>query len=107
MGAWGRYEGSIGGQELPNDSPGVLGFDDSIESFCYTRGKIARPTHRDFDSHIRACMQANLNILNLIAGTVPYNVCRNLEWQVWHCMKIQCECRQLGWHAAWPNIPQC
>ena len=33
-------------------------------------------------THVIKCTRANLNILNLIAGRVPYNICRNLEWQV-------------------------
>ena len=33
-------------------------------------------------THVVQCTRANLNILNLISGEVPYNICRNLEWQV-------------------------
>ena len=32
--------------------------------------------------HAHVCRRANLNILNLLAQRVPYNLCRNLEWQV-------------------------
>ena len=43
---------------------------------------------REFNcTHIPHCTRANLNLLNLVAGTddkdrIPYNICRNLEWQV-------------------------
>ena len=30
----------------------------------------------------RSCIESNINILNLVGGRVPYNLCRNLEWQV-------------------------
>eukprot|EP00966_Prymnesium_polylepis_P331039 7386611-Prymnesium_polylepis.1 len=32
--------------------------------------------------HAHTCRRGNLNILNLLAQRVPYNLCRNLEWQV-------------------------
>lgn len=39
---------------------------------------------REFNcTHIRHCTRANLNLLNLVdKDRVPYNICRNLEWQV-------------------------
>ena len=33
-------------------------------------------------THAHRCKRANLNILNLVGGSTPYNLCRNLEWQV-------------------------
>ena len=31
--------------------------------------------------HAGNCIAANINILNLFTARVPYNICRNLEWQ--------------------------
>jgi hypothetical protein len=28
------------------------------------------------------CVRANVNILSLYGTAIPYNTCRNLEWQV-------------------------
>lgn len=52
----------------------LLGFDESIEEFCTDRGGWGR--------HSQMCVRANLNILSLYGDAIPYNTCRNLEWQV-------------------------
>ena len=33
-------------------------------------------------SHAVACVKSGFNILSLYGNRVPYNICRNLEWQV-------------------------
>lgn len=69
-------------------APALLGFDDSIANFCESKARMLvgrrapLPRKGGSDGHIRLCLLANMNILNLIAGRVPYNLCRNLEWQV-------------------------
>ena len=52
----------------------LLGFDETIEGFCEDRGGYGR--------HSQMCVRANLNILSLYGDAIPYNTCRNLEWQV-------------------------
>lgn len=61
-------------------APALLGLtDDNMKRFC-------KALLRDGDQlpyHVaRVCLAANRNILNVIGGRVPYNLCRNLEWQV-------------------------
>mmetsp|Transcript_39965 Transcript_39965/g.97062 ORF Transcript_39965/g.97062 Transcript_39965/m.97062 type:complete len:464 (+) Transcript_39965:28-1419(+) len=87
---WGRqckrnwFSGNQGnlGTHGPTDSrstphftdraPALLGFDTSIDELC----------HGDEGSqHGAACVQQNYNILSLYGTEVPYNLCRNLEWQ--------------------------
>lgn len=69
-------------------APALIGFDDGIANFCESkarsivRNKSPLPKKGGREGHIKLCMLANLNILNLVAGKVPYNLCRNLEWQV-------------------------
>ena len=36
--------------------------------------------HKD-DGHAERCIAANYNILSLYGDRLPYNICRNLEWQ--------------------------
>jgi hypothetical protein len=50
-------------------APALLGFDESIDNFCYGHGGSG--------SHAEACVRANHNILSLYDGS--YNTCRNLE----------------------------
>ena len=38
--------------------------------------------------HALACVKANVNILSLYGDRIPYNTCRNIEWQV---------CAAKGW----------
>jgi len=71
-------DGDLGAKDrLPyfrHDAPALLGFDESIDAFCQKAGGNG--------GHAWACVQANLNILSLYGDRVPYNICRNLEWQV-------------------------
>ena len=54
-------------------APAVLGFDEAIDRACFnTRGG---------HHHAEKCIHSNLNILSLHGDRVPYNICRNLEWQ--------------------------
>ena len=32
--------------------------------------------------HAQSCVGANVNILSLYGDAIPYNICRNVEWQV-------------------------
>jgi len=73
------YEGSPGSlgfrDRLPTfrqPAPALLGFDESIDDFCDNHG----------GDHAQSCVRSNLNILSLHGDRVPYNICRNLEWQV-------------------------
>jgi len=82
------YEGNAGGHDenilgaqnflptgwFPHDAPALLGFDESIDEHCWAHG--------GFGSHAMACIHAGFNILSLYGNRVPYNICRNLEWQV-------------------------
>ena len=59
----------------------LLGFDESIDMFCTDE-------HRFFDTelymknHAGNCVNSNNNILSMYGNRMPYNICRNLEWQV-------------------------
>ena len=97
------YEGSIGWQNLPNDSPGVLGFDDSIDGYCQGLNNQMRNGRRMEEQMPESvnttltqgrrrlgsawlCTKNSRNILMLFASNVHntgagYNSCRNLEWQ--------------------------
>ena len=70
-----RYEGSNGvGWNIPTfprAAPALLGFDESIDATC----------HGTPDNHAAPCIQSSNNILSLHGQNVPYNICRNLEWQ--------------------------
>lgn len=55
-------------------APAVLGFDESIDRICL-RGQHCR-------EHADCCVKHGYNILSLYGDRVPYNICRNLEWQV-------------------------
>jgi len=55
-------------------APALLGFDRNIDWHC----------HNEVDNggmHAKKCVQANVNILSLYGDQIPYNVCRNVEWQ--------------------------
>ena len=82
------YEGNIGGLGKPGGGPSftadahaLLGFDESITEYCGGRSKV-NSAYAHYNSHAGNCIQANLNILSLFGERVPYNSCRNLEWQV-------------------------
>ena len=55
-------------------APAVLGFDESIDQYCASRGGEG--------AHAVACVKANVNILSLYGPIIPYNTCRNIEWQI-------------------------
>lgn len=74
------YEGNWGAlgwenhiQHFKKDAPALLGFDEDIDWFCQ---------RHDGCSHAECCVQTNNNILSLYGDRMPYNICRNLEWQV-------------------------
>ena len=56
------------------DAPALLGFDESIDNYCWS--------HNGKGQHAVACVQANVNILSLYGELIPYNSCRNVEWQI-------------------------
>jgi len=72
------YDGSPGwlGRQIPHfddDAPALLGFDEDINWACSGSNGL---------DHAAACVQHNYNILALFGNHIPYNLCRNLEWQV-------------------------
>ena len=62
---------------FPSDqpAPALLGFDQPIGDFCAHH----QVSQGRFDGW---CRGANLNILQLLGNRVPYNTCRNFEWQM-------------------------
>lgn len=62
-----------------NEAPALLGFDESIDAYCQSR---QQGNNLRYFGHAGACVNANTNILSLYGDRVPYNICRNLEWQV-------------------------
>ncbi|KAL1508267.1 hypothetical protein AB1Y20_004383 [Prymnesium parvum] len=79
------YEGNpgdLGRQErVPSfeaAAPALLGFDGDIVDFC--AGALRHESDED-ENHAYTCVKANFNILNLVGKQIPYNICRNLEWQ--------------------------
>jgi len=74
------YEGNEGrlGRRGPlfgaTDAPAVLGFDEDIDNFCRVG--------QGCNGHAQCCVDHGFNILSLYGDRVPYNICRNLEWQV-------------------------
>jgi len=85
------YEGNPGGTlgamgqppTFTADAVALLGFDETIDKYCGQHRK-TNPDAKNFGgyAHARNCVMANLNILSLYGTRVPYNICRNLEWQV-------------------------
>ena len=70
----GKY-GPTDGRRWPHftaKAPAVLGFDRDINWLCHGSDK----------QHALPCVNANANILSLYGNETPYNMCRNLEWQV-------------------------
>ena len=57
------------------NAPALLGFDESIDWYCNAHGGRG-------GNHAENCVHAQVNILSLYGNQIPYNVCRNLEWQV-------------------------
>ena len=64
------------------DAPALLGFDETIDSFCASRDAANPNGGAGGNWHAGHCIAANLNILSLYGNRVPYNICCNLEWQV-------------------------
>lgn len=63
-------------------APAVLGFDETIDWYC---GQAPKRNPYDYSQawdHAKNCVKGNVNILSLYGQRVPYNICRNLEWQV-------------------------
>jgi len=60
-----------------SDAPAVLGFDESIDRACIA----SAPAYARHYGHAERCVKANYNILSLYGDRLPYNICRNLEWQ--------------------------
>ena len=60
-------------------TPALFGFDEAIDAHCAFQlgGWDKGP-----GGHAERCVAANRNILSLYGDRVPYNICRNLEWQV-------------------------
>lgn len=55
-------------------APALLGFDETIDAYCGARGS--------GDQHSERCVRAGVNILSLYGDRIPYNTCRNIEWQI-------------------------
>ena len=65
------------------DAPALLGFDETIDDYCSAAPETNPSAHqRGGHWHASHCIASNLNILSLYGETLPYNICRNLEWQV-------------------------
>ena len=63
-------------------APALLGFDSTIDQYCaehldgrrYAQGG-------DWNSRLaHKCVAANMNILRLLSGRTPWNMCQNLRW---------------------------
>ena len=81
-GNWFEGNGGTLGRQGPDFSeahaPALLGFDESIDEYCEhnLQGKNGNGM-----GHASRCVAANMNILSLYGDRLPYNICRNLEWQ--------------------------
>ena len=60
----------------------LLGFDESIDAFCAWERANYQDSKKYQYNHAGSCVNANHNILSLYGDRLPYNLCRNLEWQV-------------------------
>lgn len=65
---------------FPQSAPALLGFDESIASFCLGRYGDEHPPGGWERNHPAWCVSASINILALFDGS--YNLCQNLKWQV-------------------------
>jgi len=63
--------------EFSKDAVPLLGFDESIDWYCRSK---APPGKKNL-LHAERCVAASLNILSIFGERVPYNLCRNFEWQ--------------------------
>jgi hypothetical protein len=64
------------------DAPALFGVDADIGSVCQNAMRANGMTPSNAFGHSGNCVAAGYNILNLNSPRVPYNLCRNLEWQV-------------------------
>ena len=64
-------------------APALLGFDENIEDYCQLNMGVTKEK-----GHAQQCVLANVNILSLYGDQIPYNVCRNLEWQTCAAMGL-------------------
>ena len=82
----GEWIGGVNSIHQPRPVPvqAVLGFDGSIDDLCWGTlwGNSKDRREEDGNTHASRCIRANFNILSLYSGRVPYNQCRNLEWEV-------------------------
>lgn len=65
-----------------DDAPALFGVDADIGSVCQNAMRALGMTPSDAFGHSGTCVAGGYNILNLNSPRVPYNLCRNLEWQV-------------------------
>eukprot|EP00908_Phaeocystis_cordata_P021789 Transcript_4176.p1 GENE.Transcript_4176~~Transcript_4176.p1 ORF type:complete len:493 (-),score=73.84 Transcript_4176:23-1297(-) len=70
--------GTNGAVFTKRHAPALLGFDESIDAYCAANVIGGESEHM---GHAERCVKANLNILSLYGDELPYNICRNLEWQ--------------------------
>jgi hypothetical protein len=61
-----------GNPHFTANAPALLGFDEEINRMCHTKNQ----------EHATGCTRANFNILSLYGEEIPYNLCRNFEWQL-------------------------
>ncbi len=71
------YDGLGPQPEFPEPAPALLGFDTSIDQLCRVYNRNGRVRQEKVP-----CVERNFNILALFGTTLPYNMCRNLEWLV-------------------------
>ncbi|KAL1511554.1 hypothetical protein AB1Y20_006348 [Prymnesium parvum] len=77
------FEGALGKGGTPEFSapaPALLGFDETIASFCLGHAADEPPPRGWERAHPAWCVGAGFNILAIFSGT--YNLCTNLKWQV-------------------------
>jgi len=78
------FVGSLGGKNvLPTfteAAPALLGFDESIASYCIGHPGDENPPKGWERGHPSWCVNSNINILAIFNG--PYSLCANLKWQV-------------------------
>ena len=65
-----------------DDAPALFGVDADIGSVCQNAMRASGMTPSNAFGHSGNCVAGGYNILNLNSPRVPYNLCRNLEWQV-------------------------
>lgn len=71
-------------------APALMGSDGGIHAFCLAqlpdsdRTRYAKGLNGVLKGGVvaKACVAASHNILNMVGRRVPYNLCRNLEWQL-------------------------